>query len=454
LRLKQAKLCSHVKQEIEDNFHFRTAFMVQCIFSRWRHRTAQHRHHMALNELRETLAEQFGCGGVRARVHGVVAAIEDQRVQLAMWEAFTRWALLVRMQRAPTWRQSIPMSSTIEFMSPWQSHRVLPWNSLPANVTYKSQVTTFTTHPSAVDSISLYILSPAGLKVGDMIVIDAGTAREEFNTIASLTTPLSLQSPLQKKHDSGAAVTTLRQESCVTTPQSVLRNAVPVGTSTATYTPRTIGYRVINTTSPDVPVPMATVGVDRNHDGRPDYFYTGVDRDHNGIPDTLESGAGPEVMSKPGSRSHPLWRCQGLEPFATSQVRILSPTPSAPASPRTAQRSMQPCGSATSVGTLWETEASSAPKTITRIISPRGSSTYGSVQAPPTVMRAVSPRSAAFSEVVPPRVISPASTTMGAIVSGGGSIRTGSISPRRADRAGPPRSLSGSLRSVHAAPVM
>lgn len=37
-----------------------------------------------------------------------------------------------------------------------------------------------------------------------------------------------------------------------------------------------------------VAAPLATVGVDTNHDGKANYYYTGVDRNHDGIPDALQ----------------------------------------------------------------------------------------------------------------------------------------------------------------------
>merc|ERR1719345_728092 len=90
---------------------------------------------MALGELRQALFEQSYSGG-RGRVLAVVSAIEDQRAQLAAWEAFTRWALVVRMARIPQ-PQTAPI--TTYYMNTYPQY--MPMQTQTPSVIFRSSAT-------------------------------------------------------------------------------------------------------------------------------------------------------------------------------------------------------------------------------------------------------------------------------------------------------------------------
>merc|ERR1719272_994967 len=76
------------------------------------------------------------------------------------------------------------------------------------------------------------------------------------------------------------------------TPSVIFRSS-----ATPTMAPAPLQWRVVNSavdghsqqrSLQHAALPTATVGVDANHNGRPDYLYTGVDMNRDGIPDSLE----------------------------------------------------------------------------------------------------------------------------------------------------------------------
>jgi hypothetical protein len=517
LRQKRDKLRKHVKQEMEDNFFFRLTFLIQCVFSRWKHLTANSRHYSSLEELRDVLYEQFraGRGG---RVSSVVSAIEDQRMQLAIWEAFTRWALLVRMERTAKLQATPMMSTFMNTYTPWQPQ------ALPRSVIYQgsvAQADAITTCNVALSpgSVVLEVASIAGFVPGRQMSIDEGTAIAEVNTIQSIVhdgigygmyaSPLvlNLASPLKFGHLAGAtvkmpkAILLANGINTTTTPTSDVLHRPGQGFSptTSVCAPslgRTIGYRVFNTTTtttpdaslptatvgvdanhdghpnfyytgvdmnhdgiPDAlqaPMPTATVGVDVNHDGRPNFFYTGVDANHDGIPDTLQVGA-EATMAALRHPWLPVVQRRQNAAATTAAARSRSPTAAGrsispvPPSPRltavglaavgmaaaaeaessAAASSAAPLGSATSIGTLWEQWEASAEQAGTRIPL-----MIERLKAQPASPR-LSPRRApptVMRATTPCRQVggtaaAAAAAAVAKVVSSGGAIRTGSVSP-------------------------
>jgi len=489
-RLKQASWS--LTQEMEDNQIFRISFLLQGVFTRWKHWTGNIKHQRSLEALREALLEQSYSGG-RGRVLAVVSAIEDQRLQLAAWEAFTRWALLVRMERQPQ-TQALP-------------------------------VTTYYMYPPT----TMPVQQPP--RVLQTVLHNAQTA------VPRAVPVMSFPGTQQMVNLPGT------QQRIATGTQAPLGTVISMGLPTATMS-----------VDVNMGLPTATIGVDTDHNGHPNFMYTGVDLDHNGIPDALEVtqqgmpivgtvtveniglartldqvicscgndiGDDPAFCRKCGTtRLDTSVRRPSVRRRQMVPVHSLVPSHMASCAPAMATSSSTPTlgfaypinGGITpvsSTGTLWEAEAQPLP---TISVSPRrarepasssGAPPFASVAAGYGLRMHTAPSSAAwpgaaiievptssvemgastptrasasrspiwappsprqaFSEVIPPPsfATAPAGAASAAVAGSGGSIRasplspcagsggvlrTSSLSPRQ-PRSGPPVSLTSSVQS-------
>jgi len=67
--------------------------------------------------------------------------------------------------------------------------------------------------------------------------------------------------------------------------------------------------------------PVATVGVDVNHDGRADYIYQGTDRNRDGIPDALQQKTAPVLLGNPQAHAPPRVKVQVALPAPPTTAR-------------------------------------------------------------------------------------------------------------------------------------
>jgi hypothetical protein len=216
-------------QEMEDNDIYRTMLLAQGFFTRWKHWTANVRHNCALDALRQQFAEISSHGP--GRVLSVVSAIEDQRDRLMLWETFARWSLIVRMERTSGTLQVAPVTRS--------------WTT-----TYLPQIVGEAYLPQ-------YVPLVAG---------PPRSATPSYVYPASQVTTSARFSP--------SAALSWVNTGAMQSARAV--NALP---------------QVQATTTPTTQLPTATIGVDANHDGKPDFWYTGVDRNCDGIPDALQQSS-------------------------------------------------------------------------------------------------------------------------------------------------------------------
>lgn len=217
-------------QEMEDNEIFRTTFLLQGLFTRWKHWTANAKHQDALEALRLKMYNQHG--RMPTRVLTVVSAIEDQRDRLMLWESFARWSLITRMERVAAHSQMVPITR-------YWTKTYLPQSSYLPAVT--------------APPVTSYVYP---------------------NQVVSSPSPMQVSTP------SAPNLVSWR----------VVNEAAPAPLPAAPVT-----RMELPAVRAELP-PMATVGIDSNHDGRANFWYTGVDMNRDGIPDSLQQ---PSVASIP-----------------------------------------------------------------------------------------------------------------------------------------------------------
>jgi len=474
LRLKQASWA--LAQEAEDNQLFRTIFLMQGVFTRWKHWTLNVNHQAAVEELSRALQNSGGRGSVLA----LISTIQDQWMQLATWEVFTRWSLIVRKER------------------PLDSVQVL--EAKPLGMYYSNRT----------------ILQPASQQVyyrpAQVTASNALSAEEAYQSLRGTQSPGIPGAP----STFGWRFVNAEQQGLPTATIGVDVNRD--GRADVVYT----GVDMNRDGIPDflqqgsvanVNVPTATVAVDANNDGVANYLYTGVDLNRDGIPDALQAGTetmgglGMTVPRRPsvrrrdqasmsstfspqpamaltcgparspsGSLIRPSLGMINRSPSGTVGTEQASVTvPTTIISPRAtspsfasaaagyglrlhtgAQRQGGAAAEVTASG-AWESRTPQASfasgVTCSPALWPPMSPRPGATMAPLSPRRGsalapTSPRQGAFSEIIPPHPsFGTAIPTMATVGAGSGIVIE---APRsHLGIGGPPTSLPGSVQSTH-----